>query len=87
MELVYCKRCGHHKKSEDFYIRNRKGIDGRTLYSHKRQLCRKRSSIKLWEDYLNPKVIRDFYKESAWNPMKGIEEVVSKIPEQQKLKL
>ena len=43
--------------------------------------------LPICESHENPKVIRDFYKESAWNPMKGIEEVVMKIPEQQTLKM
>ena len=41
--------------------------------------------LPICESYENPKVIRDFYKESAWNPMKGIEEVVEKMPKQQTL--
>jgi hypothetical protein len=43
--------------------------------------------LPVCESHENPKVIRDFYKESAWNPMKGIEEVVKKIPKQQTLKM
>ena len=43
--------------------------------------------LPICESHENPKVIRDFYKESAWNPMKGVEEVVKKMPKQQTLKL
>lgn len=43
--------------------------------------------LPICESHENPKVIRDFYKESSWNPMKGIEEVVKKMPKQQTLKL
>jgi len=43
--------------------------------------------LPICESHENPKVIRDFYKESVWNPMKGVEEQVKKIPEQQTLKL
>ena len=43
--------------------------------------------LPICESHENPKVIRDFYKESAWNPMRGVEEQVEKIPEQQTLKL
>lgn len=38
------------------------------------------------QSYENPKVIRDLYKESVWNPTKGVEEVVKKMPKQQNLK-
>ncbi len=31
--------------------------------------------LPICESHENLKVIRDFYKESAWNPMKGVEEV------------
>ena len=43
--------------------------------------------LPICESHENPKVIRDFYKESRWNPTKGVEEQVKKIPEQQLLKL
>ena len=43
--------------------------------------------LPICESHENPKVIRDFYKESIWNPMKGVEEQVKKIPKQQTLKL
>jgi hypothetical protein len=43
--------------------------------------------LPICESHENPKVIRDFYKESVWNPLKGVEEQVKKIPKQQTLKL
>ena len=43
--------------------------------------------LPICESHENPKVIRDFYKQSVWNPVKGVEEQVKKIPEQQLLKI
>jgi len=41
--------------------------------------------LPICESHENPKVIRDFYHEVVWNPMKGVEEKVKKMPEQQSL--
>ena len=43
--------------------------------------------LPICESGENPKVIRDFYREMIWNPMRGVEEVVKKMPKQQVLKL
>ena len=43
--------------------------------------------LPVCESHENPKIIRDFYKEVIWNPMKGVEEVVRKSQKQQVLKL
>ena len=36
--------------------------------------------LPICESHENPKIIRDFYKEATWNPMKGVEEVVKEMP-------
>jgi hypothetical protein len=38
--------------------------------------------LPICESHENPKIIRDFYKESIWNPIEGIEEAVKKMPKQ-----
>ena len=43
--------------------------------------------LPICESHENPKVIRDYYKKSVWNPTKGVEEQIKKIPKQQTLRL
>jgi len=43
--------------------------------------------LPICQSHENPKVIRDFYKQSKWNPMTGKEEEVSTLSEQQLLPL
>lgn len=57
---VFCKRCGNYGGEDDFYISVRTD-NGRFRAQHKRKLCVKkkvRTSL-LWEEYLNPKVIKE----------------------------
>jgi len=64
-KIIYCKRCRSYNYEKDFY----KTKSGH--YEHKRKLCKKSKKKKvLWDDFLNPKTIKEMQEWFAKNEEK-----------------